>query len=105
MGSQCKVSHDPFASTSAQAFLSLVCIQLLLVLFYGIDAWVQGPGERLHEVIDLDAEANLPTWFSSFQLTLIAISSWTLARRLRETERPSRRFLQTCGCFFLLLSS
>lgn len=85
-------------------FLSLVCIQLLFVVVYGTDAWVQGPNERVHEVIDLDAEANLPTWFSSFQLALVAISFWTLATSVRATGRPSRRFLQTCGGFFLLLS-
>lgn len=93
--------------TSQQArklFLSLVCIQLLLVVIYGTDAWVHGPAERLDDVIDLDAEGNLPTWFSSFQLALIAISFWALASRVRETGRPSRRFLKTCGGFFLLLS-
>ena len=81
-------------------FLSLVCIQLLLVVIYGIDGWVHGPNERLDDVIDLDAEGNLPTWFSSFQLALIAISFWALASRVRETLRPSRRFLKTCGGFF-----
>src|SRR6266404_6673969 len=93
--------------TSQQArklFLSLVCIQLLLVVIYGTDAWVHGPNERLDEVIDLDAEGNLPTWFSSFQLALVAISFWALASRVRETGRPSRRFLRACGGFFLLLS-
>lgn len=93
--------------TSEQArrlFLSLVCIQLLLVVIYGTDAWVHGPAERLDDVIDLDAEGNLPTWFSSFQLALVAISFWTLASRVRETGRPSRRFLQTCGGAFLVLS-
>lgn len=94
--------HSP--QQARKLFLSLVCIQLLLVVVYGTDAWVQGPNERLHEVIDLDAEANLPTWFSSFQLALIAISFWTFATRVRATGRPSRRFLQTCGGAFLLLS-
>lgn len=93
--------------TSQQArklFLSLVCIQLLLVVIYGTDAWVHGPTERLDDVIDLDGEGNLPTWFSSFQLALVAISFWALASRVRETRRPSRRFLKTCGGAFLLLS-
>lgn len=85
-------------------FLSLVCIQLLFVVVYGTDAWVHGPNEHLDEVIDLDAEGNLPTWFSSFQLALVAISFWTLATRVRANGRPSRRFLQTCGGAFLLLS-
>src|SRR5436189_3681410 len=93
--------------TSQQArklFLTLVCIQLLLVVLYGTDVWVHGPDGRLDDVIDLDGEGNLPTWFSSFQLALVAISFWTLAKRVRATERPSRRFLQASGGFFLLLS-
>lgn len=85
-------------------FLTLICIELLLVVAYGTDAWVHGSAEQLDAVIDLDAEGNLPAWFSSFQLALIAISLWVLAARLRDTQRPSRRFLRTCGWLVLLLS-
>lgn len=94
--------HTP--QQARKLFLTLVCIQLLLVVVYGTDAWVHGPNERLDDVIDLDGEGNLPTWFSSFQLALIAISFLTMATRARATARPSRRFLQTCAGFFLLLS-
>jgi len=94
--------HTP--QQARKLFLSLVCIQLLLVVIYGTDAWVHGPNERLDDVIDLDGEGNLPTWFSSFQLALIAISFWTMSTRVRASTRPSRRFLQSCGGFFLLLS-
>ena len=85
-------------------FLTLICLELLFLVFYATDAWIQGPTEHLHSLIDLDAEGNLPAWFSSFQLTLIAIGFWTLAARFRETERPSRHFLRACAGFFLLLS-
>src|SRR4030095_399472 len=85
-------------------FLTLIGIELMLVVAYGTDAWVQGASEQLHAVIDLDGEGNLPAWFSSFQLSLIALSFWALAARFRTTRRPSRRFLQTCGGLFLLLS-
>src|ERR1041384_4102766 len=93
--------------TSKQArklFLALVCLQVLLIVIYGTDAWIHGPNERLDDVIDLDGEGNLPTWFSSFQLTLIAISFWSMATRVRARARPSRRFLQACAWLFLLLS-
>jgi hypothetical protein len=85
-------------------FLTLICLELLCVVVYATDAWVQGATQQLHSLIDLDGEGNLPAWFSSFQLTLIAIGFWTLAARFRETERPSRHFLSTCAGFFLLLS-
>jgi hypothetical protein len=85
-------------------FLTLICLELLLVVIYGTDAWVQGSAGQLHSLIDLDAEGNLPAWFSSFQLALIAIAFWVLAVRFRATQRPSRCFLRACGGFFLLLS-
>jgi len=85
-------------------FLTLICLEMLCVVVYATDAWVQGAAQQLHSLIDLDGEGNLPAWFSSFQLTLIAIGFWTLAARFRETERPSRHFLSTCAGFFLLLS-
>jgi len=84
--------------------LTLICIELLLVVAYGTDAWVHGSNGQLNELINLDGEGNLPAWFSSFQLALISISFWTLAARARESHRPSRRFLRMCGGFFLLLS-
>jgi hypothetical protein len=84
--------------------LTLVCLEFLLVVIYGTDAWIQGPDGQMHSLLDLDAEGNLPAWFSSFQLALITIGWWVLAARCRTTQRPSRRFLRTCGGFFLLLS-
>jgi hypothetical protein len=84
--------------------LTLICLELLLVVVYGIDVWVQGATKQLHSLIDLDGEGNLPAWFSSFQLALIAIGFLTLAARFRATKRPSRRFLRACSGFFLLLS-
>lgn len=87
-----------------QLFFILVCIQLLLVVAYSTDAWVQGPTGQLHAVIDLDAEGNLPTWFSSFQLSLIAITIWFWASRTKPVFSPSRRFLRAFAGLFLLLS-
>lgn len=85
-------------------FLTLICFELLLVVAYGTDAWIQGTNGQLNELIDLDGEGNLPVWFSSFQLALISISFWMLAARTRASHRPSRHFLRFCGGFFLLLS-
>ena len=94
--------HSP--KEAHKVFLTLICLELLLVVVYGIDVWVQGATKQLHSLIDLDGEGNLPAWFSSFQLALIAIGFWTLAARFRATKRPSRRFLRVCSGFFLLLS-
>jgi hypothetical protein len=94
--------HSP--KQAHKVFLTLICLELLLVVVYGIDAWVQGARKQLHSLIDLDGEGNLPAWFSSFQLALIAIGFWTLAARFRATRRPSRRFIRMCGGLFLLLA-
>jgi predicted hotdog family 3-hydroxylacyl-ACP dehydratase len=70
--------------------LTLICLDLLFVVFYGTDAWVQGATKQPHSLIDLDAEGNLPAWFSSFQLALIAVGLWALGARFRANGRPSR---------------
>jgi len=85
--------------------LTLICCELLLVVAYGTDAWIQGPEGQLHEFINLDGEGNLPTWFSSFQLSLIAITLWRLASLSRPNTRPSRRFFRFCSGFFMFLSA
>ena len=85
-------------------FLTLLSLELLFIVVYATHAWVQGETQQVHSLIDLDAEGNLPAWFSSFQLALIAIGFWLLASRYRTTERPSRYFLRACAGFFLLLS-
>ena len=51
--------HSP--QQTRKLLLTLICIELLFVVAYGTDAWVQGPAEQLHGVIDLDGEGNLPT--------------------------------------------
>jgi hypothetical protein len=84
--------------------LILICLELLLVLTYGTIAWVQGTPRELYDLFDLNGEGNLPAWFSSLQLALVAIGFWALAARRRATQRPSRSFLQASGGFFLLLS-
>ena len=84
--------------------ITLIGFELLLVLVYAIDSWIQTSGRDFHDLFDLNGEGNLPAWFSSFQLLLIAVSFWVLAAHRRATHRPSRAFLRACGAFFLVLS-
>jgi hypothetical protein len=99
-----KVSYDSFASACAQADPHISLYRVAPGRFLRDRCLVQGSAGQLHSLIDLDAEGNLPAWFSSFQLGLVAIGWWVLAARHRATQRPSRRFLRICGGFFLLLS-
>lgn len=90
-----------------QAFrllLVLISFQLLLVFVYSIDALIQGPQGQVYGLIDLDAEANLPTWFASFQLALISIRLWSFSTQYRVARLPSRRFLRFFSVGFLILS-
>src|SRR4030095_15317817 len=85
-------------------FLTLIGIELMLVVAYGTDAWVQGASEQLHALIDLDGEGNLPAWFSSFQLALISLCFWSCSFGQDKNERPPRRFLILLASTFLLWS-
>ena len=84
--------------------LILIGFELLLVLVYAFDSWIRTSGRDFQDLFDLNGEGNLPAWFSSFQLLLIAICFWALASHRRATHRPSRAFLRACGAFFLVLS-
>ncbi|HLG14696.1 MAG TPA: hypothetical protein VJH03_09385 [Blastocatellia bacterium] len=84
-------------------FLALISFQLLLVLVFSIAVLIQAP-QPAYSLVDMDAEANLPTWFASFQLALIAISLWSYSTQRRRARSPSRNFLRLFSAGFLVLS-
>lgn len=43
-------------------------------------------------LFDVDAEANVPTWFSSVLLLTCAVSSWAMSRRVESEPRKARGF-------------
>jgi len=94
--------HSPLQAR--KLVLTMLCLELLLVVIYGTDVWIQSSQGSPLPLFDLDGEGNLPAWFSSFQLALVAICFWMLAARRRTSQRPSRRFLRMCGGLFLLLA-
>ncbi|HJQ27543.1 MAG TPA: hypothetical protein VKA60_26895 [Blastocatellia bacterium] len=88
---------------TARLLRALVATELLLVALYWLDI-LCGEPPLLNPLFDLDGEANIPAWFSSAQLLLIALTLWTASRFRRPEPLPSRRFLNLLAAGFLLLS-
>lgn len=79
-------------------------LDLVLGLTYLIDALLAHPFPRFSRFVDLDGEANLPTWFSSMQLFCIAALLWVFATRaIRRSSRTSW-LLGLLPAVFLLFS-
>ncbi|MBI3653699.1 MAG: hypothetical protein HY231_21925 [Acidobacteria bacterium] len=103
---QTTTTLKPSAEQQArQIFLIMLAVELLLVALYWLDIVLGAPVAVLHALVDLDGEGNLPTWFSSFQLALIALALGFLAFQQRKSERPSKIFLALLASVFLLWSA
>src|SRR5436190_18988841 len=82
-------TFDKFAG---EIFASLVACQLLLVIIYWIDHFTGCSYHALHVLFDLDGEGNIPAWFSSAQLLVVALSFLTHLLRQPPAARPSKPF-------------
>jgi hypothetical protein len=83
----------------------LITFELFLVLVYWLDALLGAPFPLFHGLFDLDGEANIPTWFSSAQLLLIALTLLASMFYHRRPERPSKLMLFSVSAVFVLLSA
>jgi hypothetical protein len=72
--------------------VSLICLDVGLTLLYLVDYAIGQPFTHFSRFIDLDGEANLPTWWSSIQWFCVAAAFWVFAIRNVE-RRPSRSWL------------
>lgn len=82
---------------------------LLLTTFFAL-AYVfvrltRSHDDGLFQMFDLDAENNLPAWFSSLQLGLIAALSLLIASRCDSKIGPRPRFFVVAAAGFLFLSA
>ena len=78
--------------TTPRWVVGLIAIDVGLTLLYLIDYALGRPFAPLSHFIDLDGEANLPTWWSSIQWFCVAAAFWVFAIRNVE-RRPSRSWL------------
>lgn len=72
-------------------FYGLLFSESILVLLYWIGTVFTHPEFR--SLTDLNGEANIPAWFSSSQILLIAILTWMLVFFSKSNDTPSRMFL------------
>jgi hypothetical protein len=84
--------------------LLLYAIEVGLGTAYMLNFLAGRPIRKLTHFLDLDAEANLPTWYSSTQLCLVAILFGAVAYRGADSSRRGRVLTGLVAAAFLLLS-
>lgn len=93
-----------------RAFIALIIFELLLIAAFILHSISRYPAGALHELLDLDGEANLQTWLSSMQLfgiggLLLAFSRQRGASGPARLEGPpSPLFFRVIGLGFIFLS-
>jgi hypothetical protein len=84
--------------------VGLLLVELCLVALYAVNAWFGSASRLVDALFDLDAEASIPTWFSSAQLLLTAALFAAGGWRAGKTP-PARWFLWLAAVAFMFLST
>jgi hypothetical protein len=96
-----------YSFTSKRAtkiFISLIIIELLFCAIYFTDFLLNEPNWRIHELFNLDEEANIPSWFSTIQLFMIGLIAIATAQSEHYRRPPSKWGLTLFGFGFIYLS-
>ena len=87
------------------SFIALLfIIDAALAVMFILNYWLGQPFEKANIFLDLDGEANLPTWFSSMQWLLCSCAWGLFAFRRFNPQKPSTWTLLTWPSIFLLFS-
>ena len=97
-------SHVTFDMIAPEIFLGAIICQFALVGMYWLDLFTGSQVPALHTLFDLDGEGNIPAWFSSAQLLMVALTFWTHALRQPRHVRPSKGFFLLAGGVSLYVS-
>ena len=81
----------------------LIC-DIILVLLYLGNHFVDYPFSWFTEFIDLDNENNLPAWYSSIQIFLLAITSGMYLRNLSGKEQKLNKLAWIVPLIFVVMS-
>lgn len=99
-----KLELNITAKEATKFFIGLLTVEIILVTVFFLDFLLQSPNWRLHELFNLDKEANIPTWFSLIQLFLIGMVALLTAFNKNYSAPPSRKGLKLFGLGFIYLS-
>jgi hypothetical protein len=92
------------ASWAKKALTVLITVEVLLVYLYWTTSLTAESFPLLHNLFNLDGEANIPAWFSSIQIFIASLICWRIAGQTGNAEKPSPLFWRTIGSFLFLLS-
>lgn len=80
----------------------LLLVTGILVICHLFNVVTGGPSWQLERMFDLDLESNVPTWFSSFLITLAALAAYRCSRLSRALRH--KRLLLALAVVLLFLS-
>ena len=86
-------------------FWLLVLIQLILVSAYVADVLLDHPNLTIKNMLDMDREISIPSWFSSMELAFVGIALLAASALGDAGRRPSAWFLRFGAVCFLFLSA
>jgi len=89
---------------ATKTFIWLIIIELIFCAIYFTDFLLNEPNWRIHELFNLDEEANIPAWFSTIQLFMIGLIAVLTAQSQHYKSPPSKRGLTIFGLGFMYLS-
>ncbi len=92
------------SKTALKLLFILIGIEVLFCSIFLIDFLLDHPSWRIHELFDLDNEANIPTWFSTLQLALTGLFTLCIGFNQNYAKPPSKASIITLGIGFLYLS-
>ena len=84
-------------------FQTLVIFEIFLVALYAMDQIFLMFG-KTHHIIDLDGEANFPSWFSSVQLFFIGFLLFIQLFKTPQLKHISISFISLIALSFIFLS-
>lgn len=95
---------DITAEDAKKIFILLISFELLLTIFYIGHTYLRYPAGVLHELVDMDGETSIPTWFATLLLFLTGLLLLLFSRQRTAGVPPSSRFFKLGGLGFIFLS-
>jgi len=99
-----QIKFDIKASDAKIILFALLLLDSILLILHLIDYATNSSSWLIHNMFNLDAESNFPTWYSTVQLLFVGIISLVIKSQNETTNRPSSLFFLIFGLSFVYLS-